>query len=139
VISSTDPARPVGSVLEIDPSLLALANGGIGNIEASCVNDSPGSRIELYGSHGWLRADDTLSGPSVITRNAAQPEAFEAFDTLDTYRASVHDFIQAIRGLAHIGADAQVGIEVAAITEAALKFAPQSARKGANQTRGTPP
>ncbi|MES2482181.1 MAG: Gfo/Idh/MocA family oxidoreductase [Pseudomonadota bacterium] len=118
--------------------LLALANGGIGSIEASCVNDSPGSRIELYGSHGWLRADDTLSGPSVITRSGAPSEAFEAFGMLDTYRASVHDFIRAIRGDAHIGADAKVGIEVAAITEAALKFASQSARQGVNPTRGTP-
>lgn len=116
--------------------LLALANGGIGSIEASCANDSPGSRIEFYGSNGWLRADDTLSGPSVIARNGAAPEAFEAFGMLDTYRASVQDFIQAIGGQAHIGADAQAGIEVAAITEAALKFASHSALAGATMTRG---
>lgn len=39
VISSTDPKRPVGSLLEIDPALLKLPNGG------------SGSRIVLHDGH----------------------------------------------------------------------------------------
>jgi hypothetical protein len=109
--------------------LLALQGGGIASIEASCANDSPGSRIECYGSAGWLRADDTLSGASVITRSGAAPEAFDAVDMLATYRASVADFISAIRGQPHAGADAQAGVAVAAITEAALHWGAQPARQ----------
>ena len=108
--------------------LLAMQGGAIATIEASCANDSPGSRIECYGSSGWLRADDTLSGASVITRQGAEPEAFEAVGMLDTYRASIADFISAVHGQPHIGADGQAGIAVAAITEAAMKCGVGAAR-----------
>lgn len=100
--------------------LLKMGASTIGAIECSNASVSPGSRIEFYGSDGWLRADDTLSGASVITRNGGEPESFPAFTAAETYTASVSDFIKAINGQAHIGADGAAGIAVAAITEAAL-------------------
>ena len=107
--------------------LLAMQGGAIASIEASCANDSPGSRIECYGSSGWLRADDTLSGASVITRQGAEPEAFEAVGMLDTYRASIADFIAAIHGQPYIGADGP-----------ASRRRRRGHHRGSNEVRGQP-
>ncbi len=100
--------------------LLRLGEKAIGVVETSCANESPGSRIELYGSHGWLRADDTLSGAASIATHAGQSTTFPPMAMLDTYAAEIADFIGAVRGDRGVGADARAGIAVAAIIESAV-------------------
>jgi 1,5-anhydro-D-fructose reductase (1,5-anhydro-D-mannitol-forming) len=109
--------------------LLTLGASAIGSIEASCANDSPGSRIELYGSNGWVRADDTLSGRTTLTRQGGGSESFEPFAALDAYRANVADFIAATRGQPGIGADGAAGVAVAALIETALQRGVVAQRK----------
>src|SRR4030095_9921346 len=46
--------------------LVSLGERALGIGETSCANDSPGSRIEVYGAAGWIRADDTLTGAAVL-------------------------------------------------------------------------
>jgi 1,5-anhydro-D-fructose reductase (1,5-anhydro-D-mannitol-forming) len=101
--------------------LVRLAQGGIGVMETSCANASPGSRIEVYGAEGWIRADDTLSGAALVQAHDGRLAEFPAVEMLDTYRAEVADFIAALRGERGIGADADAGIALAAIIEAAVK------------------
>ena len=100
--------------------LLQLGEKGIGVVETSCANESPGSRIELYGSRGWLRADDTLSGAATITTHAGESRTYAPMAMLDSYLAEVADFIGAARGRPGVGADARAGIAVAAIIESAV-------------------
>ena len=100
--------------------LLRLGEKAIGTVETSCANESPGSRIELYGSRGWLRADDTLSGAATIATHAGQPTTFAPMAMQDTYVAQIADFIGAVRGVSGVGADARAGIAVAAIIESAV-------------------
>lgn len=100
--------------------LLRLGNAGIGLMETSCASQSPGSRIELYGVQGWLRADDTLSGAACITTHQGDAQHFAPMSMLDAYDLQLADFIAAVRGTTGIGADAGAGSAVAAIIEAAL-------------------
>ena len=100
--------------------LLRLEHGAIGIMETSCANESPGSRIEVYGSAGWIRADDTLSGSATVTTHAGTVQTFPAVAMLDTYAAAVADFVAALRGERGIGADAAAGIALAKIIEAAV-------------------
>ncbi len=100
--------------------LLRLDQHGIGMIETSCASQSPGSRIELYGTHGWLRADDSLSGAACITTHQGDVQHFAPMAMLDAYDLQLADFIAAVHGTAGIGADAGAGCAVAAIIEAAL-------------------
>ena len=100
--------------------LLRLGQAAIGSVETSCANESPGSRIEIYGSHGWIRADDTLSGPANVLTHAGETRAFPPVAAMDTYRAEIADFAAAIGGVPGIGANARDGAAVAAIIESAL-------------------
>jgi 1,5-anhydro-D-fructose reductase (1,5-anhydro-D-mannitol-forming) len=100
--------------------LLRLGANGIGMVETSCANESPGSRIEIYGSDGWLRADDTLSGAARIDTHRGVDREFPALPMLDAYFAQVADFAAAVRGVPGIGAGADAGIAVASIIEAAV-------------------
>ena len=100
--------------------LLKLGDRAIGIVETSCANQSPGSRIELYGSQGWLRADNTLSGEASIATHQGHDQTFAPMDMLDAYDAQVVDFIAAARGVAGTGANAREGAAVAAIIEAAV-------------------
>lgn len=101
--------------------LVRLAHGGIGVMETSCANASPGSRIEVYGSDGWIRADDTLSGTALVHAHDGRRVEFPPVEMLDTYRAEVADFVAAVRGERGIGADARAGLALAGIIEAAVK------------------
>ena len=101
--------------------LLRLGETGIGIMETSCANDSPGRRIEVYGSHGWIRADDTLSGAAAVTTHVGRTLSFPPVQMLDTYSAEVADFVAAVRGEPGIGADAAAGAALAAIIESAVK------------------
>ena len=100
--------------------LLKLGDRAIGIVETSCANQSPGSRIELYGSHGWLRADNTLSGEASIATHLGHDRTFAPMAMLDAYDAQVADFIAAVRGETGSGANAHEGAAVAAIIEAAV-------------------
>ena len=104
--------------------LLRLGEKAIGVMETSCANDSPGSRIEVYGSAGWIRADDTLSGSASVTTHAGTAQIFPAVAMLDTYAAEVADFVAAVGGERGIGADAAAGVALADIIETAVKGAP---------------
>jgi 1,5-anhydro-D-fructose reductase (1,5-anhydro-D-mannitol-forming) len=105
--------------------LIALDGAGIGIVETSCANESPGSRIEIYGRDGWIRAENTLSGASTILMNGGRSETFEPVAVLDTYLSQVADFAAAVRGKMGIGADAAAGAAVADIIATALKIGSQ--------------
>ena len=104
--------------------LVRLGQSAIGIMETSCANDSPGSRIEVYGSAGWIRADDTLSGPATLTTHRGETLSLPPVQMLDTYGAEVADFVAAVRGEDGIGADAAAGTALAGIIETAVKGRP---------------
>jgi 1,5-anhydro-D-fructose reductase (1,5-anhydro-D-mannitol-forming) len=104
--------------------LVRLGEKAIGLLETSCANDSPGSRIEVYGSAGWIRADDTLSGAARVVTHDGATRNFAPVEMLDTYSAEVADFVAAVRGERGIGADAAAGVALAKIIEAAVKGTP---------------
>ena len=104
--------------------LVRLGENAIGIMETSCANDSPGSRIEVYGSGGWIRADDTLSGGATVATHDGRRQTFAPVEMLDTYSAELADFVAALRGERGIGADAAAGIAVEGVIEAAVKGTP---------------
>jgi predicted dehydrogenase len=101
--------------------MLRLGDTGIGIVETSCANESPGSRIEVYGSSGWIRADDTLSATATVHTHAGAPTTFPAVAMMDTYFAAVADFLAAVRGEPSAGADARAGAAVAGLIESAMQ------------------
>ena len=101
--------------------MLRLGDTGIGIIETSCANESPGSRIEVYGSSGWIRADDTLSGTATVHTHDGASIIFPAVAMMDTYATAVADFLAAIYGEPNIGADTRAGAEVAGLIESAMR------------------
>lgn len=100
--------------------LLRLGESATGIMETSCANESPGSRIEVYGSSGWIRAADTLSGAATVTTHEGRTVSFPPVQMLDTYGAEVADFVAALRGEPGIGADAAAGTALAEIIETAV-------------------
>lgn len=100
--------------------LVQLDKAGIGIMETSGANDSPGSRIEIYGSTGWIRAENTLTGAPTILTHDGQSLEFAPFEIVDTYREEVIDFIAAVRGQPSIGADVMAGAVVADLIESAI-------------------
>ena len=101
--------------------LVRLGDTAIGVMETSCANDSPGSRIEVYGGSGWIRADDTLSGAATVTTHEGRTLTFPAVEMLDTYSAEVADFVAAVQGKPSIGADGAAGAQLVGIIEAAVR------------------
>jgi predicted dehydrogenase len=101
--------------------LVRLGDTAIGIMETSCANDSPGSRIEVYGGSGWIRADDTLSGAAAVTTHQGRTLTFPPVEMLDTYSAEVADFVAAVQGKPSIGADGAAGAQLVAIIEAAVR------------------
>jgi predicted dehydrogenase len=101
--------------------LVRLGESAIGIMETSCANDSPGSRIEVYGGSGWIRAENTLSGESNIVTHDGRRQTFPAVQMLDTYRAEVADFVAAVQGKPSIGADGAAGAQLVGIIEAAVR------------------
>jgi predicted dehydrogenase len=99
--------------------LVQLDKAGIGIMETSCANDSPGSRIEIYGDTGWIRAENTLTGAATILTHDGQSHVFAPVEVMHIYRDEVRDFIAAIRGQPNIGADVMAGAAVAGLIESA--------------------
>ena len=100
--------------------LVKLDKAGIGIMETSSANDSPGSRIEIYGNAGWIRAENTLTGAATIRTHDGKSLAFAPVEVMDIYRDEVSDFVGAVGGQSSIGADAMAGAAVAGLIESAI-------------------
>lgn len=139
-ISGTD-GRAAGAVLasqkfaaateDSAAVLVHLGPGGIGLMETSCAAQSPGSRIEIYGNAGWIRADGTLSGAATIAIRDGRSFDYAPVEVMDIYRDEVTDFVAAVRGKAGIGADAAAGAAVADLIEAAVATGVRARAAGA--------
>jgi predicted dehydrogenase len=99
--------------------LLSLGGAAIGVVETSAANASPGSRIEIYGDGGWIRAEDTLTGEGRIVTSAGEEARFPAPAACEPYAAEVADFVGAVRGQPSMGAGGGDGAAVVALLEAA--------------------
>jgi len=99
--------------------LLALGGQGIGIVETSAASASPGSRVEIYGSAGWIRADDTFTGAATLQTSTAGEATFPAPAAHAPYAALVADFVRAVRGQPSMGATGEEGAANVAIVEAA--------------------
>lgn len=100
--------------------LVRLGLNGIGIMETSNSNQTAGSRIELCGAQGWIRADDTLTGAgSVITHDGYRHD-FAPVGPLDAYTLELADFVAAVNGSPGNGADAAAGLSVSRIITAAM-------------------
>jgi predicted dehydrogenase len=100
--------------------LVRLGDTAIGIMETSCASDSPGSRIEVYGGSGWIRAENTLSGAATVTTHDGRTLSFAPLQMLDTYSAELADFLAAMHGKPGIGADGAAGAQLVGIIEAAV-------------------
>ena len=100
--------------------LVKLDKAGIGIMETSGANDSPGSRIEIYGNAGWIRAENTLTGAATILTHDGQSLQFAPVEVMEIYRDEIKDFVGAVLGQPSIGADAMAGAAVAGLIESAV-------------------
>ncbi len=101
--------------------LLSLGGHAIGIVETSAANASPGSRIEIYGDAGWIRAADTLTGEARIRTSVGDESRFPAPEPLEPYAAEIADFVRAVRGQPSIGASGREGAATVALLEAASR------------------
>jgi len=99
--------------------LLALGDHGIGIVETSAANASPGSRIEIYGRAAWIRADDTLTGAGTVRTSAGEVSSFPPPEPTAPYATQLEDFVRAVRGQPSIGAEGVEGAQSVAVLEAA--------------------
>lgn len=74
---------------------LRLATGGYCIIDTSTALDSPGSRIEVYGSRGWSRAENSFAGPASVQTSWGTELSLPVEDAL---REQVMDFNRALTG-----------------------------------------
>ncbi len=100
--------------------LVRLGANGIGVIETSNANQTAGSRIEVCGARGWIRAEDTLTGAGVLTTHDGQRHLFDPVGPLDAYALELADFAGAVAGTPGAGADARAGLAVSRIIAAAV-------------------
>ena len=100
--------------------LVRLRLNGIGIMETSNSNQTAGSRIELCGAKGWIRADDTLTGAGSITTHDGERHDFAPVGPLEAYALELDDFVAATRGSPGEGADAAAGLSVSRIIAAAV-------------------
>ena len=100
--------------------LLGFGEATIGLVEASAANPSPSSRIELYGSDGWLRADDTFWSDCRIETQRGVVAEYPRIDHLVPYGVLFADFVQAARGGTSMAATGEDGAAVAAVIQDAL-------------------
>ncbi|OIQ74312.1 CheW-like domain protein [mine drainage metagenome] len=102
VLSSTDPTRPVGSILKLDPSLLALPNG------------ASASRIVIHDNHYAVMGCTVSSG-------------YREFKVTDGYRedvlAFVFDSLGEVREHAGTGHQAELALTQDAIAAEGREFA----------------
>lgn len=101
--------------------LLSLGGRGVAIVETSAANTSPGSRIEVYGDTGWIRAEDTLTGEGRLATSAGDQWTFPAPGPREPYAAEVRDFVDAVRGRPSVGASGAEGAATVALLEAASR------------------
>lgn len=111
--------------------LLSLGGAAIGIVETSAANESPGSRIEIYGGAGWIRAANTLTGKGTIVTASGEELSFPAPAACEPYAAQVADFVRAVRGEPSTGASGRDGAAVVALIEAASTAGVRSRRASA--------
>lgn len=111
--------------------LLSLGRHAIGLVETSAANASPGSRIEIYGATGWIRADDTLTGQGTIRTSAGDDVTFPEPGPLEPYAAEIADFARAVSEQPSIGASGAEGAATVALLEAAFTTGVRMRRAGA--------
>jgi predicted dehydrogenase len=100
--------------------LVRLGLNAIGIMETSNANQTAGSRIEICGADGWVRAEDTLTGAGLITTHDGQRHEFPPVGPLDAYALELQDFAAAVAGNRGEGADAPAGLAVSRIIAAAM-------------------
>lgn len=88
--------------------LFALGEQAMGVMETSTALASPASRVEVYASGGWLRAEDTLAGSGTLEGSARPRMVTEPHDA---FVAQVDDFCAAVRGLPSVGAEGSLGVQ----------------------------
>lgn len=130
---TASPARVLGAALatqrfavetdETDAVLLRIGEHGIGIIGTSTAFDGATSRIEIYGSSGWARAEATWAGGGFIETSFGDRIEFEPTPATDPYQAQLKDFVTAIRGSPSIGADVEDGLQNVRLVEQTLAIA----------------
>lgn len=83
-----------------DTAVLVLDLGGdcIASIEASVALRSPGSVLEIYGSDGWLRAENSFDILATLRRTDSELEEYAEPDWIQPYVSLVDDFVSGLRG-----------------------------------------
>lgn len=104
--------------------LLRLGNGGTCVVETSTGLESPASRIEVYGSQGWFRAENSLAGPCIVTTSWSTESCYPEEDA---FLNEVNDFGRALRGEPSLGDDGSLALEnVRLIQEARARWSGKS-------------
>lgn len=100
--------------------LMSLGGRAIGIVETSAANASPGSRIEIYGDGGWIRAENTLMGVATVSTSEGADATFAEPGPRKPYAGEIDDFVAAVRGRASLGAEGDEARVVVEVLEAAL-------------------
>lgn len=100
--------------------LVSLGDRAIGIVETSGAAASPGSRIEVHGSRGWIRAEGTLTGAGRVCTSAGDEARFPEPAPLEPYVAQLGDLAGALRGQPSLGADGPAGAASVAVIAAAV-------------------
>lgn len=124
--SLVDPA--IGDVGDIDTAAIVLqtAGGAVCQITNSRrCSYGYDQRIEVFGSHGMLRAgNERATRVEVAThagflREPALPFFLERYER--AYRLEIDDFLKAVRGEPHELADGEAGVRALLLAEAAAR------------------
>ncbi len=101
--------------------VLSLEGGGRVVIDTSTALASPGSRIEVYGSAGYFRAEGSFDGPTAVETSWGGKSELPAEDAL---AAEVTDFNQVVRGnaSASVGEDGVLATDNVRLIEQARAF-----------------
>jgi predicted dehydrogenase len=100
--------------------LMALGARAIGIVDTSAAGASPGSRIEIYGDAGWIRAENTLTGAATISTSGGAAATFAEPGPREPYAAEIDDFVEAVRGRPSVGAEGDEARAVVEVLESAL-------------------
>jgi predicted dehydrogenase len=131
------PARVVGAHLatrkhdvETEDSatvLLQLADGsaGVVSVSAAVAVDGLSTSVELWGTDGWLRAEDIWRGGGRIERSKGERVDYPGDDPVEPYLCQLEDFASAVAGGGSIGADGEAGLAVMELIDEALALCSQ--------------
>ncbi|HLI15529.1 MAG TPA: Gfo/Idh/MocA family oxidoreductase [Acidimicrobiales bacterium] len=105
--------------------LLRLAGGGSCVVDTSTALESPGARIELYGTLGYLRAERSFEGAAVLDTSFGDAQHYPEDDA---FRLEVEDFQRAVAGGESIGEAGELAVENVRLIQEARAL---DARRGA--------